>query len=668
MVTIQQPASPVASTSQGAATADAAEQAATPSRLARLGAALGVLLLALAYILPGLIGRDPWGPDEALSIGIVHNMVTTGDLVVPSVAGQAILDDPPGYYIGAAKAAELLRPWLPLHDGARVATGVCVALALVFVGLMARRGWGPGAGAAAVLALVGSLALLQYGHVLVPDMGLLAAMAVGCHGLLRARESAAWGGLWLGTGFGLAFLSKDLFGPGVLGLAALLLPVFSDWRSRVYPRALAIALVVAMPWLLVWPAELYLRDPALFWTWLLANSQAVAAALVVLQPPTQGAFWLRTLPWASFPVLLLALWTLLSHPVTALRNPAVRVALAVSLIGLGLLLWSSDPRDLHALPLLVPLAVMAAGGIRDLPGWLVRLGYWLSVVLFAATAAALWALWGYGIAQGQPPQWPSIGAYLPLDFHPTLDRDAALLAAALTLVWLLVVQRLRPPRPSALAAWPLGITLALVLASLLHRAWLDSAESDRALFMELKAQLPVELLAQHSAQPAPQLSPQHSPRLSPRLSPGTACLAVPDPVDLAAGLEDWRAMALGPVELGLLAYFTGIKPVMAPSPREAPCDWVLVRVARDRPKDQASLGQGWERVWQGTRPIGGEDGFALFRWREDLLPAGYFGMPPARRSGLPQGQVSGPDVPDPTGEAAPAPRAPEPPPEATPHG
>lgn len=559
-----------------------------PGPLARTATLLGLVLLALAYILPGLTGHDPWTPDETHSLGLVHGMVTSGDLVVPTLAGEPSLEPPPAYALSATGMVRLLADWLPLHDAARVASGVYVALTLIFAGLMARRAWGPGLGGAAVLALLGSLGLMQHGHLMVPDLVLTAGMGMGAYGLLRARESVAWGGLWLGTGAGLAFMSQGPLWAGVLGLAALLLPLFSDWRNRKYPWALAVALVVAAPWLLVWPTELYLRAPDLFRAWLRANDPRPYLGpnlnTVHLGPPPQADFWLRTLPWVTFPLWPLALWTLARRPRLALGNPGVRVALVVSALGWGVLLYSSTARDLQALPLLAPLAVIAAGGVRDLPGWLVGLCYWVSLLAFAALAAALWGLWGYGLAAGQPPQWDFIGRYLPLGFHPVWDQDAALLALALSLAWVVAVKRLRPARPGALAAWPLGLTLAWGLVALLHLPWLDAARSDRGVFAELAARLPA----------------------------GAGCVAAPAEEEDPARATDWTRMRPRGSELALLRYFAGIETVSAANLAGTACDWALLRAGTEHSAVTVDLGPGWSRVWEG-RPADRRDTFILFR-------------------------------------------------------
>jgi 4-amino-4-deoxy-L-arabinose transferase-like glycosyltransferase len=570
-----------------------ADQPKGPGALARIGIFLGLVLVALAYLLPGLTGHDPWAPDEADTFGVVHGMATGGDPVVPTLAGGPTLVVPPGYAIGALGMVRLLADWLPMHDAARLTSGLLLALTLAFTGMAARRAWGPGLGGAAVLALIGSLGLLRYGHLMVADLALAAGVAMACLGLLRARDCAAWGGLWLGTGIGLAFMGKGPVWAAMLGLVALLLPVFGDWRNRSYPRALVVALVVAAPWLLVWPAELYLRGPDLFRTWLLQGDlgtylEAVRQGPLLTGPvglPEDLAVRLRSLAWFTFPVLPLAIWTLARRPRRAFANPGVRVALLVSLVGWGALLAAGRLQGLDALPLLASLALIAAGGVRDLPGWLVALCYWLCLLAFAFLALALWGLWGYGLVVGHPPLVPIIGELLPLDFRPTLNVDAALLAAALTLAWILAIKRLRPTRPASLAAWPLGLTLTWGLAMLLHLPWLDAARSDRGVFSALAAQLPE----------------------------GSGCLTTPAQGPSEPEATDWGRLGLSLSGRVLLHYLAGVEALPAAAPADVRCDHVLVVADEGRVAAGLDPGRAWVEAWQGQRPADLGEAVILFR-------------------------------------------------------
>ncbi len=94
---------------------------------------------------------------------------------------------------------------------------------------------------------------------------------MGLFGLACGRHASIRGGLAFGAGAAIAFLSKGLIGPGLLALAALLLPVFVAWRQRTYVRTLAVALMVALNGIATWIIAPYSRSPDLFKTWLVTK-------------------------------------------------------------------------------------------------------------------------------------------------------------------------------------------------------------------------------------------------------------------------------------------------------------------------------------------------------------------------------------------------------------
>ena len=82
----------------------------------------GILaLVGAAFILPGLAGHDLWKTQDAIALGIVHAMATSGDLVVPRLGGAPWLYDQPLYHwlpspwdsSSAGLSSSTLRPaWL----------------------------------------------------------------------------------------------------------------------------------------------------------------------------------------------------------------------------------------------------------------------------------------------------------------------------------------------------------------------------------------------------------------------------------------------------------------------------------------------------------------------------------------------------------------------------
>src|SRR5512134_355791 len=183
-------------------------------RLALPPSPLVLVLLALAFALPGLPGHDPWKSFDAIAIEIAHQMHVTGDWVVPRIAGRPWLDDPPLYHWLALASGKLLGWLVPFHNGARLASGVCVLAALW---LLYRRG-----GAAAPLLLIGALGLMVHAHEALPELAGLAS-ACAAFALLpynRARPMLAGAGF--GAALGLCLLSLAPGVPAALALSALL--------------------------------------------------------------------------------------------------------------------------------------------------------------------------------------------------------------------------------------------------------------------------------------------------------------------------------------------------------------------------------------------------------------------------------------------------------------
>ena len=81
---------------------------------------LAAALVALFLVL-GTVGRDPWKADEPYCIGIVHNILTTADWLVPHVAATPFPEKPPLVYWSAALMASLFDGALSSADATRLA-------------------------------------------------------------------------------------------------------------------------------------------------------------------------------------------------------------------------------------------------------------------------------------------------------------------------------------------------------------------------------------------------------------------------------------------------------------------------------------------------------------------------------------------------------------------
>jgi hypothetical protein len=148
-----------------------------------------------------------------------------------------------------------------------------------------------------------------------------------------------------------------------------------------------------------------------------------------------------------------------------------------SIVGWGVLLVAPYARELYGLPLLAPLAVIAAGGVTQLPRLIITPVYLLTVLVFGSCATLLWGLWVYHMFTGQPLQHGVLAEYLPMDFAFVWHPVAFMTAAFFTLFWLWIAMRFRAPRrPRSWLGRPASSCCG-GWSALLHLPWFDAASS-----------------------------------------------------------------------------------------------------------------------------------------------------------------------------------------------
>ena len=535
---------------------------------ARVRFSHAVLATLAVWLVFGLVGHDPWKPDEAYTFGLVRDFLQTRDVVVPTLAGEPFVEKPPLFLVVAGAVASAVGGLLPMHDAARLATGLFVALALGALGLAARELCGARAVPIAVLAAAGCIGTLARLHQLITDVALFAGIAVGLYGLALARRTSGRGGLVLGAGAAIAFLAKGLLGPGWLGLTALVLATLSPWRRRDYAWTLLIAAAVSGAVALTWMGALWLRSPELFREWLVDNNFGRYLGLVQLGPHNSRAFYFALLPWYAFPALPLAaavLWRKWRSGQPWRSDPAVALPLVTFVVMFLVLVAASDSRDLYALPLVLPLALLCGAG-ADIA--MPRIGHALGVaalVVFVSGAFVLWSAWAILVLGLGGPVQARLLAYQPgfvAEFH-----GVAFAAAVVATVMALVVfaGRARDIR-SGLLQWLAGLALCWALVNSLWLDYLDAGKSYRGVFASLSTALePVE------------------------------CVAT------------WH---LGEGQRALLPYFTRATAVRIESAPDTTCTQLLVQGTR---RDQAlPPSEQWSLAWEGARAGDGEELYRLY--------------------------------------------------------
>jgi 4-amino-4-deoxy-L-arabinose transferase-like glycosyltransferase len=529
------------------------------------------VLIVVLYVFPGLIGHDPWKQDETYITEIVRHMLDSGDWTVPRMAGEPFMEKPPLFYWVAAICAAIFSPFLPLHDGARLATGLFLSGTCAAVAWVGHHWWGRHHGRISLVTLLSCLGMVLHAHFMLTDVAMTTGFAIAICGLALGQDKWAQGGMLLGTGVGIGFLSKGLLAPAVIGACALLLPLlFRRWRHQSYAYSLAIAFVAASPWLLIWPIALFRRSPQLFmeWFWLNNIGRFVGFSVPQLGASHSDRFWLMTLPWFTFPALPLAILSIWRRRGTAVTETPVQISVVLFGTLLTVLWASASARDNYALPLLLPIALLAAPAVGKLPDLLDKCWKWMALAFFGSFATFLWATWAWMMVHGTPPHLPLIADYLPQDFTPKFAAYTFVTALALTVAPLFLARYLLSFAGTGLAAWFAGLTTGWALVSSLWLPWIDSAKSYRSVFDAVKTALPA----------------------------GYNCVA-------EAGM--------GESELSMLSYFQGITAVRIESGRAAHCGALLVNGAADTPPGNIDVGR-WVLTWQGARPGDRHERFWLY--------------------------------------------------------
>ena len=444
-------------------------------RLALPPAPAVLALMALAFVLSGL-AHDPWKAYDALGIEIAHQMHLSGDWVVPRVAGEPWLEDPPLYHWIALAFGKALGWALPFHAAARLASGLCMLAALW---LLYRT-----AGAAALLLLLGSVGLLAHAHEALPELAALAASCAAYAVLLRhGHRRPLLGGAAFGAALGLAFLALGPLAPAALALAALAAHAACPaWRTRRAAPFLLAALAAGTLIAASWPALLAQRSPELLGAWWSLATHTRGGALENLR------YFAVTGSWFAWPAWPLAAWALWSRR-REWREPRLFVPAAAFALGLAALACAGPAQDVGLIALLAPLALLGAQGAAALRRGAAAALDWFAATTFTFFAALIWL--GYlALMTGWPPKIQHNFLKTAPGFEAHFAPLAFLFALALLAGWLYVAF-FTPPSPlRGVTRWAAGVTLLWGSFAALWLPWADYQKSYRTVALQLKSKVP----------------------------------------------------------------------------------------------------------------------------------------------------------------------------------
>jgi hypothetical protein len=452
-----------------------------------------LFLLAAAYVLPGLLDRDPWKSADITSFGYIVNIAQgkTGWLA-PTVGGLPADGSILPYWIGAA-FVRLLAPMVDPIVAARIPFALLLALALAltwyaayhlarsesaqplpfaFGGEAAPVDYARAIADGALLALIASLGLLQLGHEGTPELAQLVGIALYLYGVAAGAARPNQGGAFAALAIvvlaasGAPSVAMLLAAAGMA--TALRSPAPTRVRSIVWILVGALLGAAAATGLGAWANRLGTYD---------SRAQVLALA--------------RQIGWFAWPAWLLALWTLWQWRRRLVSwHIVVPLAVTATLLGVWLAMAGSDRALMLALP---ALAVLAAFALPTLQRSAAAAIDWFSVCLFTIAVATGWVFY-VAIQTGVPASLASNVAKLSPGYLNRFSWPELVLALAATVAWLWLVRwrtgRHRHPLWKSLVLPAGGVSVCWLLVMTLLLPPLDNARSYRGMMQRIARQVP----------------------------------------------------------------------------------------------------------------------------------------------------------------------------------
>ena len=531
-----------------------------------------LVLIALAFVAPGLVGHDPWRAFDVIAIEIVQQMHLSGDWMVPRVAGEPFLEDPPFYHWTALAFAKALGWLLGFHNAVRLASGAAMMAALWFLYLAARHSAPAGsvvaarrgAGAAATLLLVGAVGLIVHAHEAVPDLAALAASCAALCFLFSASRRPVKAGLAFGASLGVAFLATGPVVPAVLGAAVLLAHLACDeWRSARALRFLGAAAGAFLVVALSWPIALALRAPELAQAWWYTTTHPRGEFGANLRYYLAIASWFT---WPAWPLALWSAWTLRRE----WRAPRVFVPLAAALLGLLAIAYAGPQQDINCIVLIAPLALLGAHGVARLRRGAANALDWFGAMTFTFFAGLVWL--GYiAMMTGVPPKVANNFAKTAPGFLAHFEPLPFAVALALTLAWLYLALFSAPSPTRGVTRWAAGVALLWGTFATLLMPWADHIKSYRGVALQLRSNIPAD----------------------------AGCIAQSE---------------LAAPQRAALSFHAGIRtePLQAASTPGTPkCHYAIVQ---GHPRRETTPGPGWRKLADAGRPGDRGERYRLYRY------------------------------------------------------
>ena len=173
-----------------------------------------------------------------------------------------------------------------------------------------------------------------------------------------------------------------------------------------------------------------------------------------------------------------------------LNAEGVRLPGILALVIFASLMLQPEPRAIYALPLLLPLALLAALEVDSLARGFSAALDWFGILTFGLLAIVVWGIWIDARVNGMSSQVASLFRDTEIGYQPSFHLGAVLAASLLTVLWVMLVRPARRSNRRTLLNWAAGVTLVWCLYSTIWLPYLDSRRSYRHVVESSAVHLP----------------------------------------------------------------------------------------------------------------------------------------------------------------------------------
>lgn len=468
----------------------------------------GIFALCLLYILPGLIGRDPWKGDDAASFGIMWTMAhgNLNDWLWPHIVGLPMPEEGPlsfwlgaifiklfGWLLGDAMAARLstacffllgsLSVWYATYLLGR--RPEAQPLKLAFGGQPEPRDFGKTLADGALLIYLGCLGLLVRSHETSAETLQISFIAYTLYLSVRLMDTPSkMMAIRLGAILGLLVLTRGWTLPIALWISLIALCSYRE--HKVCQSLIFISLIAASSIIASWLTTLYFVHPfnsSPYSAWSEWNDKQFNI------PNWESiSYFFKYSIWFAWPAWPFAAWSIYAW---RKQDKALHISLPVSFILCFVVLAfaNTNSEESVLLPLLPPLAILAAFGLPTMKRSTINAVDWFAVMVFTIMASLFWFGW-----LAEQTGWPSVTSKKILSwapgFQPEFQWLSFIIALIATIAWFRIVYWRISRQPAvlwravvlsgggAILCWLLMMTLWLPLIN--HRISYQAVALDAA--------------------------------------------------------------------------------------------------------------------------------------------------------------------------------------------